>query len=729
MAENLKTITYNDGTAIPVVTDNTAWAALTTPAYCWYNNDDATYKATYGALYNWYAVDVSSNGGKNVCPAGWHLPTDAEWSTLTTYLGGESISGTKLKEAGTSHWRYSNAEVINATDFTALPGGNRNMDGPFFRIRDYGHWWSATSANTVYAWFRVMNGIDSRVTRSNYYKTNGFSVRCLQGEPVPVLPALSTTVPSSVTQTTAVSGGNIASNGGAAVIARGVCWSTNINPTIENSKTSDGAGSGVFESSIEDLIANTTYYVRSYATNSVGTSYGNELILKTFTGTVNDIDGNVYNTLTVGTQLWMAENLKTVNLNDGTAIPQITDNSEWENLSAPAYCWLNNDEATNKAAYGALYNWYTVNTGNLCPQGWQVPTDADWSALVSFLGDESTAGAKMKESGTAHWPFPNRGATNESGFTALPGGYRIYDDDPWGINSGVWWSSTENYLGDALMLLLSSDNNSAERGQLSKNSGFSVRCLKSESASGLPSVTTSNSSFYSNSSAVFGGIINYDGGSPVTERGVFYGTSENPETTGTQLQIGSGSGSFSKIISELTPNIPYFVKAYAVNTTGIAYGSQTTFIINTSSDPQVLLTIRDATSWSAGNWDLSTIQGAIVKLFSNQSSFDSNLPDFTATSDENGIVRLYGFPVFSTFYMITEKDDLSNIKDGLLIKGVFNDQADIDASPVQSGSAIGGLKYYDINADNIINLSDRVWRDGISVPEGETSNSTIIIGK
>jgi uncharacterized protein (TIGR02145 family) len=181
MAENLKTTKYNDGTAIPNITDNTAWTALTTPAYCWYNNDAATYKATYGALYNWYAVDVASNGGKNVCPTGWHVPTDAEWTILTTYLGGESVAGGKLKETGTTHWSSPNTDATNETGFTALPGGNRGSDsGTCFNIGYLGFWWESIEYSTTGAWIMNMFYINADVSRIASKKLNGFSVRCVR---------------------------------------------------------------------------------------------------------------------------------------------------------------------------------------------------------------------------------------------------------------------------------------------------------------------------------------------------------------------------------------------------------------------------------------------------------------------------------------------------------------------------------------------------------------------
>jgi len=184
MVENLKTTKYNDGTLIPLTIDNTAWKNLTTPSYCWYKNDESTYKDSYGALYNWYSVNSDK-----LCPSGWHVPSDNEWSILTAYLGGEFIAGGKLKETGTSHWASPNTGATNDIGFTALPGGMRNETGTFSSVGFYGRWWSSTDTNIPgvsnvkdWAWYRTMinNGIG--LDRSSYYPTkrSGYSVRCIK---------------------------------------------------------------------------------------------------------------------------------------------------------------------------------------------------------------------------------------------------------------------------------------------------------------------------------------------------------------------------------------------------------------------------------------------------------------------------------------------------------------------------------------------------------------------
>ena len=222
-----------------------------------------------------------------------------------------------------------------------------------------------------------------------------------QGQP----PVLTTGNLYSITPTTAYCGGDITNDGGATVTARGVCWSTTQNPTIADSKTTDGTGTGTFTSAITGLTATTTYYVRAYATNSAGTSYGDELSFKTYTGTVPDIDGNVYNTVTIGTQVWMAENLKTTKYRNGDLIGTTTPATlDISGESYTKYQWAYDGNESNVATYGRLYTWYAVtDTRNVCPTGWHVPTDAEWTTLTTFLGGESVAGGKLKETGTTHW--------------------------------------------------------------------------------------------------------------------------------------------------------------------------------------------------------------------------------------------------------------------------------------------------------------------------------------
>ena len=174
MAENLKTTRYNDGNPIPLTRDNATWGTMTTPGYCWYNNDSVTYN-TYGALYNWFTVSTAK-----LAPAGWHLPTDAEWTTLTTYVGGLAAAGGKLKETGASHWASTNTGATNEYGFSALPGGERFSSGDFSSIGTYGMWWSSTVNTGTTAWYRYITYNAANVNRFNGNKGTGFNVRCVK---------------------------------------------------------------------------------------------------------------------------------------------------------------------------------------------------------------------------------------------------------------------------------------------------------------------------------------------------------------------------------------------------------------------------------------------------------------------------------------------------------------------------------------------------------------------
>ena len=287
-----------------------------------------------------------------------------------------------------------------------------------------------------------------------------------------------TTAVSNITGTSAVSGGNVISDGGAKITARGVCWSTSPNPTIADNKTIDGGGFGGFTSNLIGLIGGTTYFLRAYATSGAGTAYGNEVSFATIPTTITDYDGNVYDVIAIGTQVWMKQNLNTSRYNNGTAIPNITDNATWTGLSTGARCYYNNDSASYASTYGALYNWYAVNTGNLCPTGWHVPTDAEWTTLTTYLGGESVAGVKLKATTLWNSNSPNTGATNSSGFTALPGGYRNYLGPSLDVgDTGYWWSSTGG-SAYAWIRCMSYYFGNVYRYDYYMYNGFSVRCLK-----------------------------------------------------------------------------------------------------------------------------------------------------------------------------------------------------------------------------------------------------------
>ncbi len=383
--------------------------------------------------------------------------------------------------------------VTGVTQTTAISGGDITSDGGS-EVTQRGVCWS-THTGPVVTDSKTSDGTGrgtftsniSGLTGNTLYYVRAYAVNSegtSYGQEVtfttsPLAPVVTTTIPVAASTTTGTSGGNVSSDGGSAVTARGVCWSTSPNPTIANSKTANGTGTGSFTSNITGLAVNTEYHVRAYATNSVGTSYGADYSFRTDPATVTDIDNNVYTVIRIGTQLWMKENLKTTKYRTGAAITLASADAVWTALTAGGYCWYDNEDM-HKADYGALYNWFAINTGNLCPTGWHVPNDdTDWTTLEYFLGGASPAGGKLKESGTTHWISPNTGATNETGFTALPGGYRRADGSFSDLtDTGFWWSSREFNTTDAYFKKMQFDSDKTFRAYLDKNGGMSVRCIK-----------------------------------------------------------------------------------------------------------------------------------------------------------------------------------------------------------------------------------------------------------
>lgn len=289
----------------------------------------------------------------------------------------------------------------------------------------------------------------------------------------------------NITPKTATGGGNVKSDGGFPITSRGVCWSTSSNPTVVDSHTTDGNGTGSFTSDITGLTPNTPYYVRAYATNSKGTMYGNEVSFTTTIGTCPGIPtvsygGTTYNTVQIGTQCWLKENL-----NIGTMITGATTSTN--NGIIEKYCY-NNDES-NCAVYGGLYAWeemmqYVTTEGaqGICPAGWHLPSYAEWTMLTTYLGD-SIAGGKMKEAGLTHWASPNYRATNESGFTGLPGGLRNNQGGVFNnlTYEGYFWSSKSSSYpdpNDAQSWYLDYNNKFATRVSAYNDYGYSVRCVK-----------------------------------------------------------------------------------------------------------------------------------------------------------------------------------------------------------------------------------------------------------
>ncbi|MCP4089278.1 MAG: hypothetical protein GY746_05755, partial [Gammaproteobacteria bacterium] len=383
---------------------------------------------TYGVLYNWPAAiagEASSNsvpsGVQGICPDGWYLPSDAEWTLLTDYLGGSSIAGGKMKETGYSHWNSPNAGATNSSGFTARPGGKRNNAGVFSGIGGDTYSWSSTEITTDYAWSWLLAYDNSIVRHSYSNKRSGFSVRCLRDcSPWPT-DADAGSNQTGVQGSSTTLAGNTPSEGSglwSIVSGTGGSFADAANPTT------------LFYG-----VPDNTYQLRWTISNNCGSYYDDVMIGFASFSCGDDLydsrDGNTYTTVQIGSQCWIAENL--------AYLPSVSPSSAGSQTTP--YYYVYDYQGTNVSAakatsnyqtYGVLYNWLAAMAGEassnsipsgvqgICPDGWYLPSDAEWTLLTNYLG--GSAGGKMKETGYSHWNSPNAGAINSSGFTALPGG-------------------------------------------------------------------------------------------------------------------------------------------------------------------------------------------------------------------------------------------------------------------------------------------------------------------
>ncbi|MGE5457941.1 MAG: FISUMP domain-containing protein, partial [Methanococcaceae archaeon] len=682
MGTDLRATKFNDGTIITNITDEAEWQGLITPAYCWLHNYiNSTVGG--GALYTFYVVAYQD---KDICPVGWHVPTNDEWNILANYLGSD-IAGGKLKERGTDLWLSPNTGADNSTGFTAYPDGSRYNNGLFYDSGWRNSYWTSTSSSGSGIGRRLV-AYSSNIETFYSPKNFGSHIRCVNG--VISIPKLTTSLITDIFYTSATAGGNVTSDGGSFISEEGICISTSSNPTTSDSKiilnyhtigvftipitnlvqnttyyvrayatnkvgtaygeqisfktlpsygldvttapisfssqigatgggsvASDGAavitergicisvnpnpvisdrkivtsGSiGSFDSDITGLTANTTYYVRAFATNTLGTTYGREVFFSTKgeSGTITDIEGNIYSTIEIGAQIWMTENLRTTKYSDGSSIPNVTDDDTWGAQTSGSFCWYNND-ISNKNVYGGLYNHFAVtDLRHLCPTGWHIPSSEEWKNMSSYIEGSNwwsiippvTNGEKLRETGTVHWDAPNSGASNTSGFTAVPGGFRTSDGYFVGKGMvGEYWFDF-SYSDDPydLSQIFSVSQGLLQMPYAYNIDGHSVRCISDNIP--LPiSITTSASSITS-FGATLNGQINPEN---QTVNAIFeYGLTN---TYGNSIMANPNSLAGNTIsyvnanISGLTSGSTYHYRLKLVYSGGTIFGNDMTFTL------------------------------------------------------------------------------------------------------------------------------------------------------
>jgi uncharacterized protein (TIGR02145 family) len=291
-----------------------------------------------------------------------------------------------------------------------------------------------------------------------------------------VLPTVSMTGLSEIFPNSVRFNAQVLSDGGGHIISKGIVYGTQMLPTLLDQSIINGTANVAFEGTITELLPNTPYYFRAFATNEQGTRYSNQLLENT-TSLVTDVDGNIYQGVKIGTQIWLNKNLMVTKYQNRDTIYEVTPDGLWQNLLSGGWSNIDNT-ADNNETYGKLYNWFAVSDERkLCPQGWKIPSDEEWTILTSYLGGLDVAGGKLKSTGITFWGIPNAWANNLSFFTGLPSGYR----DQLGMFFGVgyyaiWWTSTSNGA-EAWSRYVYNEFNYASKETLSKNQGLSIRCL------------------------------------------------------------------------------------------------------------------------------------------------------------------------------------------------------------------------------------------------------------
>ena len=536
MKVNLRSTKYMDSTDVQA---GTTTSSSSIPYYYVPNNDIGNV-ASYGYLYNWPAVkgpESVSAHNQGICPMGWHVPSGAEWSQLTQYVSGQSRflcdnNNTYIAKslASSTGWHSSVSnytcavstipEDNNATGFSALPAGCCYDAGHYDYFSYYTYFWSTTESGVCCMNIRKLGYLYADMRSDSNYKSNGYSVRCIRdgngpnGTSSVVLPMVSTLSAGNITDSSATCGGHVTSDGGAPVTSRGVCWSTSHNPMLNDNYVTNGSDTGSFISSITGLNANTTYYFRAFAINRAGTVYGEEGSFTTLENgmsimpcpgmpTVTDIDNNTYNTVLIGNQCWMRENMRCITSpNTGASILQ-NPASGHATTERRAY-YYNDDPSTCANGYGLLYNWPAAVDGwpgssnmdlmegvrGICPVGWHIPTEAEWETLKNFVMSQSLYVCGSFNSNIAKslaaksgwyptngncYPGNNLSQNNATGFSALPAGMRNTVEFHSRSEQATFWSSSgytpycfriDNYAAGIFLPRFETDM------------GFSVRCLR-----------------------------------------------------------------------------------------------------------------------------------------------------------------------------------------------------------------------------------------------------------
>lgn len=648
LRENIRSTRYADGTPVAASVSDTS----STLPFRYAPGNDTVLVSEYGYLYNWRAAmgnspssTSSPSGVQGICPTGWHLPSYSELRDLRNFMESQAAyhcntSDTSTAAAMASQWGWHTSSVScapgnnptanNETGLTLCPAG-RFSAGNYSGLDYYCYLWSTTEYTAGKPRIVRLAYNDAEFS-TGWYANNkrlGYSVRCVRD----MYLSINTLSVSNVSDTTAMCGGVAMVYGSDSIVDKGVCWSSQSSfPTLSDYFVSDTSGAGTYSVTITGLQPGTTYYVRAYGIDNHGlTAYGTVMSFTT-TGqtpfrcgisTISDYDGNVYQTIAMGSQCWTRQNIRTTHYADGSSIPLSTT----DNDTSPCRYLPDND--TNLVEdYGYLYNWLAVMHGDsssvsnpsgvkgLCPDGWHIPSFVEWELLYTTLvntasyhcdgGDTSQARAVASTTGWYSCSVPCSpgyapSENNNSGFSIYPAGFYASNT---AYNRGYessFWSATEFQAEKPYIAVIQYNVVEFSPYYCSNfvSPGRSVRCVRDTAERSLPEVSTSPVSVVTMNSALCGGNVTSDGGDLVTERGICWGTSPMPSVAGSHIAVGADTGAFTITLASLQPATAYYVRAYAVNSVGTAYGNDIAFTtpLCTTVDTTLVVDACDSFVW------------------------------------------------------------------------------------------------------------------------------------
>jgi len=667
MSENLKTSRYRNGDPIPIVTDNTTWSGLTNGARCWYDNDSTLYEYSYGNLYNWYAA----SDNRNICPTGWHVPSDNEWTIMIDYLGGLSVAGGKMKVKGTTYWNSPNLGATNETGFTSLPGGYRKgWDGVYVDIKNSGYFWSSSEIDPFFNWNCYINYNSNSILRFSVVNSrDGFSIRCIKDPGIDINQSLNIKVNISDT-------------------------SSMLNPYLRKADAIVSVETDpVFNASIAKGITgiDTAYWNRKLNiadTSSMLTNYRTGLNNKVnFTDTASMLAN--YRT-GINTKVNIADTASMLNNYLRSGIAEATYQTKLTNpiVAADTASMLSNyrnglNNKLNILDTTILSN--RINTKlnisdfplGTTPGNMQYWNGTTWVNLAPGLPGQVIS---MSSTGIPSWSgaaYATLTTNTVSSITptSVNGGGNISADGGASVTAKgiVYGTSTNPTLSNSVLTIGSGTGSfSGSLTGLTPNTTYYIRAYATNTAGtnygneisfqtlpvAVPTLITTDASGITQTMVTTGGTISNDGGATITERGIVYGTSSNPTTSNTKVTSGSGTGSFSVNITALTPNTTYYIRSYAINSAGTGYGNNITFQTSVPSVPSLttreLLNITNTTATGGGSitndgGSSITAKGICWGTSPNPTTIDSKTTDGTGTTTFTSFIT--GLSASVTYYV------------------------------------------------------------------------------